>query len=247
MNLKLEADVLILAAGFGKRLRPLTEHTPKPLVEVSGRALIEWNFDHIKKAGFKRVFVNTHYLKEKVFAYFSERKSDSLEIEVISESPDILDTGGAILNIKDKLRHPYLLTINGDAMFDDSLDLRGMLNYHANHSKKPVATMLLRDSEDKKDYGLIGLSKNQQVISFLGQSFFEQDVVSELMYTGVQILSREIFNFMPEEKGTAFGITRSTYPRALEAKSYIGSQIYSGYFNDVGTPERLAEVRSYKS
>ena len=245
MSSKPKADVLILAAGFGKRLRPLTETIPKPLVEVGGRALIEWNLDHIKRAGFSRVFVNCHYLSEKVFEYFSSREKDTLTIELVEESPDILDTGGAILNIKNKLEHDSLLTLNGDAMFDDSLDLAKLVNSHSESPDTPVSTMLLRDAPDKEAYGLIGFNQDGQVISFLSKDYFGEKPETELMYTGVQVLSREVFDFMPSEPGTIFSITRDTYPKLLAAKGRVQAQVYGGYFNDVGTPQRLAEVKKH--
>jgi len=111
LELKKRVDVLLLAAGFGKRLRPLTDTVPKPLVEVQGRPLIEWNFDLLKEAGLERVFVNTHHLANRMVEYFDSRPKDGLQISLVHETPEILDTGGAINNLYGKLEGDLLLCI----------------------------------------------------------------------------------------------------------------------------------------
>ena len=241
MGDNLPFDVFLLAAGFGKRLRPLTANTPKPLIEVGGKALIEWSLENIKRAGLKNVIVNAHYLSDKIEQYFETRPKDELEIEVVVEKPEILDTGGGIKNIIPKLKHDNLLTINSDAFFSKDLDLEKFIRNFLNDKNQPIASMLLRDAPDKKDYGLIGVDSSKKVVSFLGKDYFKHEPEKELMYTGVQILKREVFEFMPEGNNAKFSITTDTYPKMLSAGAYISSYEYQGYFNDIGTPERLAE------
>lgn len=233
-------DTLLLAAGFGKRLRPLTDTTPKPLVKVNGRPLIEWNLDLVLKAGLKRVFVNTHHLSDVLEDYFEKRPDDGLQIELLHETPAILETGGAINNLFAHSKAEYLLTINSDALFGRDLDLRGFCENHIAHPSKPLLSMLLRDAADKEKYGLLGFNSEQRLISFLGEHYISGSIQRELMYTGVQVFSRDIFSWMPEDRQTPFSLSKETYPKLLSGQAYVATQEYQGYFNDVGTPERLA-------
>jgi len=104
--------------------------------------------------------------------------------------------------------------------------------------------MLLRDAPDKEKYGLLGRDADGRLIEFLGESFFDAEVVEELMYTGVQVFSHEVFSWMPENRQAVFSVTRDTYPKLLAAQKYISTSVYEGYFNDVGTPERLEIAQS---
>ena len=88
----------ILAAGLGSRLRPLTEDTPKPLLKVKGKSLIEWNLLKLKDAGFEEIIINTHHLGEKIENELRDGKKYNLKIKYSRESK-ILGTGGAILNL----------------------------------------------------------------------------------------------------------------------------------------------------
>ncbi|OVE80018.1 hypothetical protein BVY02_01625, partial [bacterium J17] len=113
---ELDIDVLLLAAGFGSRLRPLTENTPKPLIEVGSKTLIERHLEMLAESGVQRVIVNTHYRAEQLKKYLGDGSDWGLEIVVVHES-EILDTGGAIKNILPELRFEQLLTINSDIPF----------------------------------------------------------------------------------------------------------------------------------
>ena len=90
----------VLAAGFGSRLRPLTDDTPKPLLKVKGRSLIEWNLLKLKDAGFEEIIINTHHLGEKIETELGDGKKYDLKIKYSRETK-ILGTGGAILNAAD--------------------------------------------------------------------------------------------------------------------------------------------------
>ena len=233
----MNADALILAAGYGKRLLPLTKDKPKPLIEVQGKPLIEWNLEMVKRAGFKRVFVNMFYKKEVLKSFLGDGSRWDLEIVCVEEE-ELLDTGGAIKNVEEKLVSENLITINSDALFSKNFDLKKFLASHNENKSNPIATMLLKDSKHKKEFGEIGVSKNNQIVSFLGEKYFSEDVTKTFFYTGIQVLSKKVFNYMPE-KGSVFSITGDTYKKMLMAKENISSVEYQGYWNDCGTIERL--------
>ena len=237
-----DADVLLLAAGFGTRLRPLTDTVPKPLVEVGGKPLIDWNLELIASAGFSRVFINLHHLGGLIKEHVRDGNAWGLNVEYFEEDP-ILDTGGAIRNVEPAMAHDYLVTINSDILLGHDFDLRAVLDSHtAAAGGDAIATMVLRPDPDSKAYGEIGIDGTGRVCSFLGDPYGSSTVSQTLMYLGVQVLSRNVVDYMPA-RGSVFSITRDVYPRMLEAGEVVHSAVYTGYWNDVGTPERLAQAR----
>ena len=233
----LDCDVFLLAAGFGKRLRPLTNDKPKPLVTVGGRSLIERNISMLAAAGCKRLIINVHYLGDMIREQLGDGSSWGLEI-VYSEEEELLDTGGGIRNIEPHLRHQELLTFNSDILLGPDFSLENVLLAHRSCRAENVATMVLRPDKDVSAYGSLGVSAEGQVVEFLGQSYFDIPVVERLMFLGIQVLEREIFSYMPPQ-GSVFSITRDTLSKALSQGAYVNSHQYLGYWSDIGTIDRL--------
>jgi mannose-1-phosphate guanylyltransferase len=235
-----QADVLLLCAGFGTRLRPLTESTPKPLLQVGGRALIDHNLRMIARSGFRRVFVNVHYLAEQIIEYVGDGSRWGLEAKCVYE-PVILDTGGAVRNIEKFLEHEFLITVNSDVLLGLDFSLRAVLDAHISHHSQPMVTMVLRHDADARSYGEIGIDSAGRVVRFLGSEFGLGPSVDCLMFLGVEVLSRGAFAFMPPA-GEVFSITRQTLQKIIELRGFIASWIYDGFWSDIGTPERLLKA-----
>ncbi len=233
------ADIFLLAAGFGKRLGNLTEHTPKPLIKVGGRPLIEWNLDVIARSGFKRVIINLHHLGDQIRSYVGDGKRYGLDIEY-SEEPILLDTGGGIKNIEDRLRCDNLITINSDILIGPDFDLRSVLNNHVSKTPPPVVTMVLRPDPGSKSYGEVGIDEFGEVCTFLGREY-RSSPSRRLMFLGIQVLSKEVFRHMPK-RGTIFSITQDTLVELLTTGKSVNSVVYEGYWSDLGTPERLEQA-----
>lgn len=236
----LQADVILLAAGFGKRLAPITESIPKPLVRVSGKPLIDWSLELLASAGVRRVFVNTHYLAEQIHEHLRDASRFGIAVEFSHEDP-ILDTGGAIKNLEDRLSFETILTINSDALLGRDFPLRELLAEHQQSSDGRMATLALREDPDAKKYGEVCVNAKGQVCRFLGKEYLKVGACRSLMYTGVSVLSREILDYMPS-KGSVFSLTQDTYVKLLENDRVIQSLCYAGYFCDVGTKERLEQA-----
>ncbi len=238
--LETNADIFLLAAGFGTRLRPLTDNKPKALVEVGGKPLINWHLERISQEGFSRVIINVHYLAEQIISHIGDGSNWGLEI-VISEEDPILDTGGGIKKIEKFLQHQNLITINSDVFIGNDFSLNSLLSAHL-QKEDPVATLLLREDPESEAYGEIGLDKQNKVVSFLGAKISEP---AELfMYTGIQVLSRKVFTYMKEKKDI-FSITRDIHIQMLQSGESMYGVNYSGYWNDCGTLERLNQVKEY--
>ncbi|MDD2941582.1 MAG: sugar phosphate nucleotidyltransferase [bacterium] len=238
-----DIDVLLLAAGFGTRLRPLTDSLPKPLVPLCKRPLIDWNLSLIARNGFRRVFINLHYLPELIEEYVGDGSRWGLEVIFVREDP-ILDTGGAIRNIAEQLRGDLLLTINSDAMFDVDLNLGQLIAGHRGSSLAPLATLLVRENETPEEFGVLRLNGDGRICSFLGVDYISGALAEDYLYTGVQLLSLDLLSDMPE-KGAIFSITRDTYRRVLERGGVLAGQTYDGFWSDVGTVDRLHAAEAH--
>jgi NDP-sugar pyrophosphorylase family protein len=235
------ADVLLLSAGFGTRLRPLTETVPKPLIEVGGRTLLDWNLSRIAAAGFPRVFVNVHYLGDKISAYLGQHDW-GIDIEVVEEEV-ILDTGGALKNIVDSCSTDSIIVYNSDILLGDDFELQSLVQTHLEHEDSPISTMALRSDPCAAKYGSLAVSAEDRVVGFLGKQYLPDSIKAELMFLGVSVWSKRIVRYMPKGQ-SVFSLTKDVIPSVLNAGEWIHSIDYRGYWSDVGTLERLEEART---
>ena len=265
-------DVLVLAAGRGERLRPLTDHTPKPLVKVGGKALLEWNLEMLAKAGFRRVIINLFYLGEQIEAFVGNGSRFGLQVEY-SKEPVLLDTGGAIKYIEPRLTSDCLMTINSDILLGSDFSFESLVKTHLEDQRLPLATLALRADKDAEGFGVLELDETRKVIRFLdvrapisevqaspgvGEGVERTPVAQgtsgksevkpsqKLMYMGVQVLSRRLFQEMPEA-GSVFSITRDIYRRVVLEGGLLAGLTYDGYWSDIGTPLRLDEASKWIS
>ena len=240
--IEMNTDVLMLAAGLGMRLRPLTENTPKPLIDVGGKPTLQWSLDKVVAAGFKRVIINSHYKAEQIREYVKTYFASDCEIVVVEEKDKLLDTGGAVKNIEDKWHTEDLLIYNSDTLFGGDFNPAAAVKFHQLQNPKPFATMVLRADPNAEDFGVLGIDEKGDVVTFRGEHLINHPVTKSLMYTGCMVLSRKILDFMPE-RGTVFSITRDTVRAVLEAQGRVCSFQYNGYWNDIGTLESLERAR----
>lgn len=236
----LDADVLLLAAGFGKRLLPLTQSKPKPLIEVNGKPLLDYAIDMAVRSGVKRLIINLHYCPDQIRAHVGTGESRGIEV-LYSYEPTVLDTGGAIKNIESLLTHDVLMTVNSDTLFGPDFSLAPVLQQHRSSHRKPPISMVLRHDPEQAQFGELGVDSEGFLTSFLSQPYRPEAEVDRLMYAGIQAMDRSVLAQMPEA-GIPFSVT-SIWRGLLAADQRIGSFQYPGYWNDVGTPERLALAR----
>jgi NDP-sugar pyrophosphorylase family protein len=226
---------MILAAGLGTRLRPLTLERPKPLVEVLGTPLVHLALEHARRAGARRVALNTHHLHPAVPEALGDRFFD-LEL-VYSHEPEVLGTGGGVRQMAERLgvlRGPFFL-YNADALLD--LDTAGLVAAH--ETRAPLATLALKDTPDKERFGLLGTDEHDLVRTFAGRTAYQGAVFRERMFCGAHVLDPRMLGWLPPG---ASCINQVGYPRVLdEGHAVLGFDV-PGYFCDVGTPERLLEA-----
>lgn len=222
---------MVLAAGFGTRLRPITDTVPKPVVLVAGKPLIFFALENLAKLGVHRVVINTHHLASQVVKVVSSM-SWPFEIVFVHE-PEILGTGGAIRNAQYHFEGADLIVAhNSDAIVD--YDMRDLVASHMHH--KPLSTMLLR-RENAEEYGAVAVDESGVVRDIIGKTGYTGPFASKLMFCGVQTLSPEIFDILPE--AGPFCILRDGLIPAIRDGRTVRGEETTGFFCDVGTKERL--------
>jgi mannose-1-phosphate guanylyltransferase len=223
---------MLLAAGRGLRLKALTERTPKPLVPVGGRPMVGYVLDLLKAAGVREVHMNTHHLGDRIPQALGDGAEWGLSIRYHPEA-EILGTGGglraACRACPDLAEAPFVM-LNSDILVD--IDLGAVV---AGHLASPaLATLVLRDDPDAARFGLIGTDDGGRIRRFLDVN--AGGARREHMFTGIQVLSPEILDYMPDEE--VFPIT-DAYKAALADGAVLRAHLHRGYWADLGTPERL--------
>ena len=176
---------LILCAGYGKRLSPLTLNEPKPLLKINEVTLIENCINLIESLGIKKIIINTFYLKEKIKKFLSTKKFN-LDIKIINDGKSILGTGGGILNMINSSNETDFLTFNPDTVWSKDY-IKYIQNMEKFYFLKKIKNILLlvnkNCSFDKKLKGDFNLLKN----------IIKKDTQNNLIYTGCQIINKDLF------------------------------------------------------
>ena len=201
---------MILAAGLGTRMRPLTDHLPKALVPVAGRPLIEYALRFVQFHGIEDVVVNLHHLGDRIRDTLGDGSTYGLRIRYSPEDP-ILDTGGAIKQAQPLLDDAPFLVLNADTLLD--FDLTDFLAAHRRAGA--LATLLLRPNPDPQRFGLIEADRRGLIRRIRGEphDMIVTEELSPAMFTGCQVLEQEIFDHMPARQ--AFSTTHDLYPRLI--------------------------------
>jgi mannose-1-phosphate guanylyltransferase len=228
---------MVLAAGLGTRLRPLTDKIPKPALDVAGQPLLFYALQNMQEAGVSRVVINTHHLAEQVVAAAS-RKQWPFEV-CFNHEPEILGTGGAIRNAQEKLAGADAIVMhNSDAIIE--CDMKALISTH--FAENPLATMVLKTVPDPDSYGAVVTDAHNHVRDIVGAINYKGEVAQRRMYCGVQVLNPTIFEYMPS--GGAFCILRQVLIPAIKGGSHVHGVPNPGFFCDVGTQERLEFART---
>ena len=226
---------MILAAGFGSRLRPLTDRTPKALIPVAGKPLIAYPLALLREAGIREVMINLHHRGDQIREMLGDGSHYGVSIEYSEEQP-ILDTGGAIKNAEHFLRGSTFVVLNADTVID--LKLSDLTGFH--QEKGAIATMVLRPDLHAARYGMIEVDALQRIRRFLGQPEHVAEPLTPLMFAGVHVFEPQVFELM---KPGRFGITRETYPRMLREGLPLFGYVFHGYWRVLDTHAGLAEGR----
>jgi len=223
---------MILAAGIGKRMRPITATVPKPLVEVGGRALIDYALDRLERAGVETAVVNVHYLADLVRVHVGKRKKPKV---VISDERDkLLDTGGGVAKALPHLGEEPFYVINSDSFWIEG--------------PRPNLDWLAGGWHGDRMDALLLLASTVRSVGYQGRGDFRMDPAGRLSrrperevapfaYAGAAILHPRFFADCP---AGAFSLNR-LFDRAIEADRLFGVRM-DGVWLHVGTPETIGEA-----
>jgi N-acetyl-alpha-D-muramate 1-phosphate uridylyltransferase len=227
---------MILAAGRGERMRPLTDRTPKPLLPVAGKPLIVWHLERLARAGYRDIVINHAHLGDHIEALLDDGSAWGVSIRYSEEPPGALETAGGIANALPLLGEDAFLVVNGDIWCD--LDFATLPKLTGND----LAHLLLVPNPPHHLDGDFAL-ENARVRPVLPRGF--PPVTPRLTFAGIGLYWPELFASV--ERGQSAKL--APLLREAMAADRVSGQIHSGRWVDVGTPERLValdeEVRSH--
>ena len=177
---------LILCAGYGKRLNPLTLNIPKPLLEINEITLLENTINLLQDLGIKKIILNTFYLKEKIYEFIKKKKFQ-IDLEIIDEGEDILDTGGGILNMMNSSSETDFLTINPDTLWNKNYKnyIQDMEKFYFSRKIKNILLLVKQNLSFDKDLNSdFNLVKNK----------IKKEINNKFIYTGCQIINKSLFD-----------------------------------------------------
>jgi NDP-sugar pyrophosphorylase family protein len=218
---------MLLAAGLGTRLRPLTNLRPKPIVPVANKPLGAFAMEHLARSGVRRIVANTHPQPEIVETALKAACPRDVEL-LFSRESTLLGTGGGLRKAQALFAASQapVIVMNGDTLF--APDLGNAISQH--ERRGAVATMILRRSPDASRLGAIGIDASGRVRSLLGAPA-HAGVREELMFTGVHILAPEAFVAMPESGC----VIRSAYRRWVDSDELVLGIVDDSPWADLGT------------
>lgn len=231
-----EGDVLkaiIMAGGEGTRLKPVSGDTPKPLVNLCGRPVMEHIVRLLKKNGITDICAALKYRPEEIEAYFENGEKFGVNMQYRIEK-DALGTAGGVKNCADFYGNEDFLVISGDSACD--FDLKALINEHRKHS--PAVSIALYPHSDPLRYGLALCDGESWVRSFIEKPDWPH-VVTNLVNTGIYIISPSAMELVPE--GKSFDFAKDLFPVLLKNGEQIFGSPCDGYWCDIGTPKSYYE------
>ena len=228
-------NAMILAAGFGKRLRPITDKTPKPMLKVAGRTLLDHSIDHLAASGIEKVVINIHHLGSLIEQHLTRRTD--VEIMISDESDEILETGGGIAKALPLLGEDPFFVINGDILWLDG--------------PTPALQRLARTWDQSRMDALLLLHSTVEAYGYDGRGDFIVDPegalirrpereISPYLFAGVQILQAKS---LAEAPAGPFSLNL-IYDQAIEGEQLFG-MVHDGDWFHIGTVGGLSEAEGY--
>lgn len=217
---------MLLAAGLGTRLRPLTETIPKPMLTVGGHPLIAYSLGLLQRAGITDVVINLHHLGNQVREYCKDGAPWGMRIRY-SEEPIILGSGGGLKQAASLIGNEPFVAVNADTLLD--IDLQDMM---AAHNTAHAGLMVLVPVTDSDHYGRVGTTAHGYLSEF---------GTGHHTFAGVQIVTPQLIAQLPEGVSC---VIKNGYQKLLQQGNTIDCYIHTGYWNDIGTPERYAQTQA---
>ena len=209
---------MILAAGRGERMRPLTDHTPKPLLPVAGKTIIEYTINQLILAGFSDIIINHAHLGQQIEDHLGNGQQYGANIQYSPEGEQGLETAGGIINALHLLGDEVFMVVNGDIATD--FPFAGLKNLSVD-----LAHLVLVNNPEHHSQGDFGLDEAGKVI---------ENCLEKLTFSGIGLYRPELFSKTPSGSSKLAPLLRQAI-----ANQRVSGQKYAGFWMDIGTPERL--------
>jgi MurNAc alpha-1-phosphate uridylyltransferase len=226
---------MIMAAGLGKRMRPLTATRPKPLIEVGGKALLDHVLEKLRAAGVKKIVVNVHYLAEALEAHLRNR-ADGLEVVISDERALLMETGGGLVKAAPLIDCDPFLALNSDNLWiDGPADTLRLLASQWDGSRMDALLLLvpLARALNHKGMGDFHMDRSGRLRRR------ERSHVAPFVFTGIQMVSKRLLRDAPEGPFS----TNLLWDRAMEEGRCFGA-VHHGLWFDVGTPQSIQQTET---
>jgi NDP-sugar pyrophosphorylase family protein len=231
---------MIFAAGLGTRLRPLTDHRPKALVEVAGQTLLEITLHRLREFGIREVIVNVHHFADMIVDYLQTKNNFGMRVE-ISREDELLDTGGGLKKaawffLEDGSNDPFLVH-NVDVL--SSIDFTRMLQFH--RDKNALATLAVQSRETSR---LLMFDQNGELRGRARQPEASPQTLrmNALAFSGVHVISPRLLSMMTEQG--AFSIIETYVRLAAQGEKILGFRADDYYWRDLGRVENIAQAET---
>ena len=221
---------MIMAAGLGKRMRPLTATTPKPLIPVGGKPLLDHVLEKLAAAGVKKAVVNVHYLADAVEAHLATR-AHGLEVAISDERSLLMETGGGLVQAAPLIDSDPFIALNSDNLWvDGPADTLKLLASHWDDAKMDALLLLvpLARAENHRGMGDFHMDRSGRLRRR------DRSHVAPFVYTGIQMVSKRLLRDAPEGPFS----TNILWDRAIEEGRCFGA-VHQGLWFDVGTPRAI--------
>ena len=222
---------VILAGGFGTRLRPLTCNIPKPVAPLANKPIMEHLVDLLKKHNIKDIISALYFQPESIISHFGDGSKFGVKMDYITTEAE-LGTAGCVKYAAKHIDGTFIV-MSGDVLTD--FDLTKAIEFHK--KKKAAATMVLTRVDNPLAFGVVIADKNGKIARFLEKPSWGE-VFSDTINTGIYILEKEVLDLIPAERD--FDFSKNLFPLMLQKKMPLFGYVAKGYWKDVGS---LSEYR----
>jgi dTDP-glucose pyrophosphorylase len=222
-------DAVIMAGGEGRRLRPMTDHTPKPLLEIGGKPILEYNIDRLAEFGIENCYITIKYLGEQLRKYFKDGSDKNINIQYVEEKSDPLGTIGSV-SLIDSFCHKVVLVMNSDIL--TNIDFEDFFKeFEKSNADMAVATI---PYQVKIPYAVLEMDKSMIT------GFKEKPTYTYYSNGGIYLFKKDVLKLIP--KGKYFNATDLMDQLIVSKKKVITYPLYC-YWLDIGKPEDFAKAQ----
>jgi NDP-sugar pyrophosphorylase family protein len=225
---------IVLSAGYGTRLWPLTEDRTKPAIPILGKPLVGYVAEYLAGYGIDEIVVNLHHRPESVRHALGDGSQFGVKLHYVEE-PVILGTSGALDNTREFFERETFVAVNGKIITD--IDLAAALGTH--RSTEAIATLVLLPNTRRERFSMVA-TEGDRIKGFRGMPVDNEEGPAPLMFTGIQILEPRIFEYIP--RGVFSHSTTDVYPQAIANGETVAAHVASGKWRELSTLKRYLDI-----